>query len=276
MLSFLKNAHVYENLSDIAKIQIHQSYPSSITNNILLIGLADKLVDVVVTPSLVELAAKPAVMASVEFARSPAEIIDQKIVVPTATYKSQVNATITDFGLPRILTTQLTGLVTSLPAQITLIDLEKHPNNVLSVIIKAHELFKQNEVALTVTWTVLIISGLLMLFINLHNLRKITKLVLVSFGLAAVVIFAGFFIIPWLLELTLQSSGTSLLVAQNNLIMDAISYFMIQVRVYAIVYLCIGILFVVVYKFVHFETLQAGFNKILKKLHIPNISVKPE
>lgn len=274
MLSFLKNGRVYDNLSDVARIQIQNSYPDSITKNILLTGIANKIVETVVTPRLVEIAAKPAVTASVQFARSPAEIIDEKVVVPTAQYKTQVNSTLSDFGLPNILTTQLTRLVNSLPTQITLVDLEKHPNSVLAMLIKARALFDQNEVALSVTWTILVITAILIFVLHLHDVKKLIQLMWIGFGISSVVIFTFFFVIPWLLQMNLQHTGSALETAQNTLVMDAVTYFMVQIRVYGIVYLVTFVVSLVIYKFVKFDKFQMKWNRILKKLHIPTISVK--
>lgn len=275
MLSFLSKANVYQNVSAIVQLEIQSRYPAVVKDNIILLGVANKIVDVIVTPQLVEKVAQPALTLSVKFAQSPTEILNNKVVVETAQYKSQVKSTISELGLPELITVNVNYIIDSLPSQMTLVDLDNHPNSVFGIIIKARTLLQYNKAALSISWVVIILTAIAVIGTNLHNVRRIFEVAWVAFGIGAVVLLGIFFVLPSLLSLALANdSGSLLIVAQNKLVTDAVSYLLSQLKNIAVVYAVIGVVSFLLWRFLPFEKVQKHVNKTLHVIHAPQVSVK--
>jgi hypothetical protein len=123
---FLSKTGVYTDLSELIQLKIQEKYPSLIQNNILLRGLANKLVDIVVTPDLVSSAAKPAIAASYAFAQGPTELLNDEVVIMTDSYKEQAKSLLGDLDLPKLLVVNGDLLIDSIPNQFAIVNLEKH------------------------------------------------------------------------------------------------------------------------------------------------------
>jgi len=276
MLAFLRNANVYTNVSVIAKLKVQDSYPKIIANNFVLSGLADKLLDAVITPGLVERAAKPALILSVQFAQAPTDIVDNKVVVATAPYKQQVMQTVADFGLPKFLVVNAGLVIDAIPSQLTLVNLQKHPNSIMGIIIKARTLLHYNKTALHIAWIVEVAAMLILIIHNLHRIRILVLAIGVAKGIAGGLVVVLFYLKLWIMDMMLSGSSNALVLAQNKLVIDAASYVLLQMRNIAVVDLIIAAIFLLLWWFVHFDKLQSKVDKKLKKwhLHVPTVTVK--
>lgn len=274
MLSFFDRANVYTNASTLIKLEIQENYPATIRNNIILRSLTDELVKVIITPQLVSKVAKPALQASVAFAQSPTAIVDDKVVISTIPYKEQARQVVGDFGLPNIMTRSVGLLINALPQKLTLVDLQKRPNSVLGMIIKARSILAQNNAARISSWVVLIGVLLVSIFYNLRHVKKLVEslviICLVSSGLY-VLLWA---LIPVLFSMILPSPITPIITAQNALVTDAIVFLVRQMMIVSLYYLAFGVVLIIILKLVKFDRLQKKFDKLLHKLHVPAISVE--
>lgn len=273
-MNFMENAGVYNNLSTIAKLQIQSYYPEQIQNNILVLGLANKLVETVVTPGLVEKAALPAVKASFAFAKAPTDIVNDKVVVETGLYKQQALDAIAGLGLPNLLVINANLLINSIPPQINLVDLQKRPNNALGMVVKVKELFAQNRQNLQTAWIVMWVSLILLIVNGMRHLKHLIKTLWMGIGIVSIMLILIYYLRPYILSVWLPSSVDAIGDAQNQLISDAVAYFLWQVRSIAFYYLGISVICFFLWKFVNWDKTQNNTDRFLRKIHIPTISVK--
>ena len=274
MLAFLKEANVYSNISSIIKLDIQGSYPAVIKNNIVVNGLADKLLEAVVTPSLVERFAAPAVKLSVKFANSPTSIIDKKVVVATAKYKKQALQAIADFGLPKFVVVNAGLLVDSVPPYLTIVNNEKHPNNIFALIIKMRTILAYNKTALQVSWVAIIA---LILILVVHNLTSIKRLLLVlgiTFGIAGSLIIILNLMLPTIMSMLIPSSLDPAITAQNKLITDAVATLVGQILRCSFIYVILAVISCLIWKFVNLARFQTRVDKTFRHIHVPAITVK--
>ncbi len=274
MLNFLHNAKVYNNLTTIIRIEIKNFIPQSLRNNILLGGLANNVIDGIITPGLVAQAAKPALELSVGFAKSPTAIIDDKVVVATAKYKQQAVSVLEGFGLPRFVIVNAQLLIDSVPKQLVLVDLKKHPNNVLGIIIKLRTLLEYNRTAMHVSWFVFTAALVTIVLYNLHQVRHIFAVLSWALGSAGLLLVLINVFAPGIMTMVMSSAADALTMAQNALVSDAVSYLFTQMRSTAYLYIAIAVASFLIWKFVGFTKIQIKVDRMMHKLHIPHVSVK--
>lgn len=274
MLSFFSKAHVYDNLSSLIKLQVQSNYPKPIRNNVLLYGLANQVVNTVVTPNLIAQVAKPALQVSVAFAKAPTSIVSNKVVVATAPYKKQAVTALQNFGLPKFFVVNAQLLLDSVPKQLVLVDLQKRPNSVLGLIIKARTLLRNNQMALGISWSILFGVVAVIVVYNLAHLKNMLKALFIGYSAAGVVIVALYFLLPWILGIVMSDTSTDILIVQNQLVSDAVMYLVLQMRNMALYYLAVGGVSFIIWRFVPLEKVQAKLDKVLHKLHFPKVSVK--
>lgn len=274
MLNFLNNAKVYNNLTTIIRIEIKNFIPKPLRNNILLGGLANNAIDGIITSGLVAQAAKPALELSVGFAKSPTAIIDDKVVVATAKYKKQAIDVLQGFGLPQFVLVNAQLLINSVPKQLVLVDLKKHPNSVLGIIIKLRTLLEYNRTAINVSWFVFTAALVTIVLYNLHQVKHIFAVLFWSLGIAGIVIFLANVFAPAIMTMLMPSSADQLTMAQNSLVSDAVSYLLLQMRSTAFIYIAIAVVSFLIWKFIGFQKTQVKVDRMMHKLHIPHVSVK--
>ncbi|HVZ66748.1 MAG TPA: hypothetical protein VG917_00630 [Patescibacteria group bacterium] len=276
MLGFLENANVYNNVSDIVRLEIESRYPKTINNSIILSGLANKLLDFVVTPQTVEKVAKPALNLSVKFAQAPTSIIDNNVVIATAKYKNQARETLSGFGLPKILLVNAGFLIDSIPAHLTIVNLEKHPNSILGIIIKLRTALKYSHKIVTISWIVMILALIFAIGNNIHRIKDLLKTLWIGFGISGGLIILLFLARGTLFAFALPNSSDPITLAQNRLVIDAVGYLLSQVKQIGVIYMVIAIISFVLYAFVKLDKVQSHINKVLRKLHIhvPQVTVE--
>lgn len=271
--SFLAKTGVYTDVSDLVKLKIQEKYPAQIQNNILLRGLANKLVDVVVTPNIVASAAKPAINASYAFAQGPTELVDDQVVLMTDPYKQQAKTMIGNLDLPKILVVNGDLLIDSIPAEFTIVNLEKHPNSVFGLILKARGLFEKNKIAMDLSWLVI---GMSLVFLTLHGVRHLRNLVTcltIGFGAAGLFVIVVTLLMPWIMRMSLPAADTEIIMIQNIIVTKIVLTLFNQFRDFAYFYIGIALVSAILWKFVQWEKIQVKVNKMLKKMHIPTIHV---
>lgn len=273
-LNFLDKANVYNNVSTIVRLEIEDRYPPLFRNNAILNSIANRAVSAIVTPKLIERAATPALKASVAFAAQPTSIINDKVVVATAGYKAQAKQAIENLGLPKILVVNVNFIVDSVPAHLTVVDVKKHPNSPLVWIIKARTLLKYNHTAMNISWIVLFASLVVLFIHNLSNIKRLFLAAWIAFMVGGLSLIVKSLAIPHILSMFLPQGGQPGIVAQNSLVMDAISYLLSGVRIYGVIFTVLGLVILVAWKYCDFTHFQKTLDKRLAKVHLPEVEVR--
>jgi lipid-A-disaccharide synthase-like uncharacterized protein len=276
MQAFFQNAKVYDNVSTIVRLEIQSFYPGIVKKNIFLSGLADKLVDTIVTPGTVANVAGPALRLSVKFAQAPTSIINNKVVIATAIYKQQAVQVLKDFGLPKFIVVNAQLIIDAVPAKLTLVNLEKHPNSILAVIIRIRTFLQYNTAALQIAWMVLVALIVILFLDTIHRIKDFFAAMVWSFGIAGALIMLIYLFRYWIMDMVLPNTQDMITIAQNTLVTDAVSYLLAEIRNIAIIYVGIAISSFVLWRYLNFVKLQVQINKVLRKLHIhvPTVTVK--
>lgn len=271
---FLSKTGIYTDLSELIQLKIQEKYPSLIQNNILLRGLANKLVDIVVTPDLVSSAAKPAIAASYAFAQGPTELLNDEVVIMTDSYKEQAKSLLGDLDLPKLLVVNGDLLIDSIPNQFAIVNLEKHPNSVFGFVLQARGLFEKNKIARDLSWLVVIMSLLFLVIHGIRHLRNFITSVVIAFGSAGIFVVGVSVLMPWILRVFLPEANTDIIMLENTIVVKIVVALFNQFRDFAYFYIVIAVVGAIVWKFVHWEKLQVHVNKLLKKIHVPTIHVE--
>lgn len=265
MLNFFDKANVYVNLAEVVKLEIEENYPPEIQRRVLVVALLDRLVDYVVTPQLIERAAEPVLKLSVKVAQQPIDIVSNKVVVDTASYKEQFAESLGESGLPPFLITAGNSVITSIPAQLTLVDNAKHPNNVLARIIKVRTALRYNTEMLQYAKVLIVISLLVLIINNVKRVRTLSLALTLGFGIPALAVIVGSYLAEPVLSTVMPATSSALAAAENKLAMDAILYLVLMMRNLAIVLLIFAVIFAVLWKFVPWVRTQKWVDKTLRR-----------
>lgn len=265
MLNFFEHANVYVNMAEIVKIEIEEHYPPEIQERVLVVALLDRLVDYVITPQLIERAAEPVIKLSVKFAQQPVEIVSDKVVVETALYKQQFRESLSQSGLPPFLVSAGNSVISSVPAQLTLIDNTKHPNNILARIIQARDVLRYNAEVLHYARIFLILSLVILLVNNLKRVKTLMFALALGFGIAALLIIVEYYLAESLLMTLMPVPSSEIAAAENKLAMDAVMYLSLIIRNFGILLLVFAVVFGVLWRFVRWEGVQKRIDRILMK-----------
>lgn len=274
MDTFFKNSRVYDNVSTIIKLEVQSKYPEVIKNNVIITSLLNKLVDAVVTPTIVSEVAKPTLKVALFVANSDTSIVNNKVVLATSSYKQQAVAAFNDLGLPQIVNANVDLLINSIPQSITLVDLTKNPNSPLGYLIKLHSLYLQNQFVLGMLWWILAVIVLGIILYNIVEVKKIFTVFWIGSFLSASIIFLLYWLLPTLLSSFLPQATTDVAYAQNTLVIDVITYIVKGVSNTAILYGVFAVFMFAIWKFVDFDKAQDNTDNILKKINIPVFSIK--
>ena len=267
MLNFFERANVYVNLSEIVKLEIEENYPPELQQRVLVVALVDKLVDYVVTPQLIERAAEPFLKLSVKFAQQPVSIVSDKVVVSTAKYKEQFTESLSESDLPPFLVSAGQSVITAIPAQLTLVDNQKHPDNVLAKIIKLRDALEHNEALFRYSKILIFVAFFVLLFNNLRRLRTLLLALTLGIGIPALAIVIASLLAGPLMSALMPATSGEMAALQNKLITDVLLYLFLMLRNVGIALGILGIFCLALWKFVPWQRPQARLDTLLNRFH---------
>ncbi len=215
-------AKTYTYTAEIIKTEIQNRLPEKVQNNIVEKAIATKAIDYFITPKLVQnLSEKPVerVIKSLN-QKGNTEIVNDKVVIETAKYKDLIMAKLDAWGLPKDLNTLAKDTVSSIPAEISVVDLEKNPNSGLAYVIKARIYIKQLSnliIAFSVLLALLIAA---VIYINRKNLLMAIRALGWVLGLSGLVmVILSYLGSPALTSVMSVSNPTSVDLLLNNMVL---------------------------------------------------------
>src|SRR5579871_3596091 len=90
---FFRNSNTYYYVAEIVKTDIRNHYPMQLRNNVIQLTLADTLLNVIVSPTLVEHLALPVIRVRTRIAHLPLSFAEHNIVLNTSQYTQNVSTT---------------------------------------------------------------------------------------------------------------------------------------------------------------------------------------
>lgn len=270
---FLKEAKVFVVTADIVKSEINAKLPESIKDNYIKNAVVAKLLDIVVTPENVAKVAEPGINAAYRLAKAPTDIENNKVVLDTSQYKTQASEYIPSLGLPKVITEAANDLIAAVPAELTLVDLEKRPNSLLATFIRIREMMKTiNDIA-NVLWVITIINLLALVVVNLKSLGRLLHSLGWSFGVAGSLIVVGSYIFtPIIGAIVPQSTDPVIGNSMNTLVNNITAQYFVLTRGYGWLFIIIAAVACLAYWLVNTkrakELFAGGFDKFKQTLGI--------
>lgn len=259
--NFLRNSNTFYYISEIIKTRVRTNYTATLANNIVEGAIADRLLDLVVTPERVQTLLTPALRASSRIAQVPLEFSGQNLVLPTQQYTQQLSQTISSSQLPPPAIDAANNLIASVPSQITIVDAQKNPNSALLIINKLKVLMENARTILTISWIVLVISLLTLIFINLRTVKRLFNGLFWNFLISGIVIFLISYIGPAIADTTASLSADPITgVLKNEMIQNIISYYFSLTRDTSLILILLGIAFYLLYRFSKTDAIQQWVN----------------
>ncbi len=270
--NFLHESKSFSYTADIIKAEISDKLPPKIKNNVIELTLITKFMDYVITAENIEKLAQPGLRLTYKAANTPTSIQDNKVVIATATYKDQTISYINSLGLADALKEPAQSLINSVPQELTVIDNSKHPNNPIMVLIRMRDSLRFVDSMVNVLWWVIPIGFIIVLLLNLRNLRRLSKTLAWIFGTPAVVILLGSWLFPGLIGVFGARNNDPVIGEQvNGLINSASSYLFATTRNFGLVCLVLGVIFTLVYLFLPMQKIQhqldSQLDALSKKVH---------
>lgn len=260
----LEQSGGYNHISEIVKLEIINRLPEDVSNNFLQKALAQNILNFFVTPVTIQKVARPMLEVPFFFVAQPTKIQNDKVVIETQQYRDTISAELPGLQIPGVLSTLAQKIVNAVPDTITLVDLEKRPNNVLGLLVKAKMIYSQISVINWVMVAVAIISFSLIVILNLHMIRQI--LLSLTFGYLTIGLFVllGSWAIPYILINFVPESPDPVIGNQLNLFVnESLNYFFGLTRRFGWVYLVIALIAYLLWRLKAIDKVQKGVDKLL-------------
>lgn len=211
MMTFLEQSKTFDYTAQIMKNEIKTRLPQSVQQNLIERSLIDRLMEIVITPQLIQSIAKPIVKAEVVLLNRDSKNItlkDNKVELNIEPYKQNLTNYIASFNLPGGIQNTVTNFANSVPSSVTLVDGQKNPN---SPVIKAIEIKNWYTLVMQVavlTWWVLALSILALVGLLYNDLHKLFRASAMTFGVLGLLVLMLSYIAPPSLNLFIPNNLT--------------------------------------------------------------------
>lgn len=269
LLVFLRGAKAFNYTADIVKAEISDRLPQKIKDNVIETALIGKFMDFVITPENVEKLADPGLKIVYKAANTPTSVQNNKVIIDTATYKNQASSYIAGLKLADAFSQPAQDLISSVPAQLTLVDATKNPNaSPLIMFLHIRDALRTVGTILAVSWWSLVIALLLVVLINLRNLKRMSRSLGWCFGIPAAIILIGSWVFPILIEVFAPKSTDPIIgESTNGLINSIVTNLFAATRTFGLVCLVLTIIFSLICIFLPLQKVQDQLDTLLNKLH---------
>lgn len=237
----LKQAGLFNDAALLVQAEIVDHFPQELKQRIILNALAVKLLEVVVTPQLIERAAEPALTIAAKIMEQPFTVQNSMLVIDTTGYKQQATAELASGTLPAEIVSIADRVIAAVPNELSLMNLSENPNKVITTVIQLRALYTHIDSLNTIAWLVAIITFILIVAFNLTNLHRIFRTVGMVYLAAGIVVVIVSLVAPPVItsQLPVSSANLSSLYL-NQMVTHASEYFFNLTRTPAMVFLVVG------------------------------------
>lgn len=269
LLVFLRGAKAFNYTADIIKAEISDKLPQKIKDNVIETALIGKFMDFVITPENIDKLAEPGLKIVYKAADTPTSVQNNKVIIDTATYKNQASSYISGLKLADAFSQPAQDLISSVPAQLTLVDATKNPNaSPLVMFLHIRDALRTVGTILLVSWWTVVIGLLIVLVLNLRNLKRMSKSLAWVFGIPAVIVVVGSWVFPVLIEVFAPKSSDPIIgESTNGLVNSIVTNLFAATRTFGFVCLILAIVFTLIHLFLPMQKIQAQLDGLLDKVH---------
>lgn len=223
-INLLKKAKTFEYTAEIAKSEIQSRLPEKVKQNLIEQSIINKIVDVIITPQLIQNISEPAIKLAIKQLQEDPKLSleNQKIELDVSPYKQNLGNYVSSLGLPDGIKESANNFSQSLPDKIAIVDIDKNPNNPLLILIKLRRLYNNILLANNILWVVLAISALSLVALLYKNVLRLGKLVGKSLVVVGIIVIIFSYLTPPALSLFVpnnltESSGSEVAALINEL-----------------------------------------------------------
>lgn len=255
----LKQAGLFNDAALLVQAEIVDHFPQELKQRIILNALAVKLLEVVVTPQLIERAAEPALTIAAKIMEQPFTVQNSMLVIDTSGYKQQAATELASGTLPTEIVSIADRVIAAVPNELSLMNLSENPNKVITTVIQLRALYTHIDSANTIAWLVAIVTFILIVAFNLTNLHRIFRTVGMVYLTAGIVVVIVSLVAPPVItsQLPVSSANLSSLYL-NQMVTHASEYFFNLTRTPAMVFLVVG---AVLYLISHWKRAEKKMQK---------------
>ena len=267
LVVFMRNANTFVHISSAIKAEVSENLPTSVKDNFLQNALAQKLLDVIVTPENVAKVAEPILTTTYKVAdKADAQIKNNNVVIESGKYKTQASKFVNDSKLPPVLSEPLNSLINSVPGDITVVDGQKNPDSPLLLMVKLRMAFQKLDALVTILWWVIILSLVGIVALNFRNYRAILRTTGLTLGISGLIVTIGSWMFaPITLLFVPQSTDQVIGNTLNQATTDIINTYFTLTRPYGFFLLLVGLVFYLIYRFDVIARATTFVQKQLKK-----------
>jgi hypothetical protein len=259
---FLKEANAYENISELAKVEINNNLPDSIKSNFIKKALIEKVIDTIITPENVSKIAEPGLVNLYKLSDKAASLASKKIEFDTVDIKKQAEQYLPKLGLSTSFTDTTLDFVKSVPDTVTIINVEKNPNSPLAIFLKIRAAHKAVNQATDIVWLIALLSLIGIIIINIKNISRLLSSIYWPLGVSGALILAITYILPPIaLSFMPSVANADETSAINNLVSGLINNYLKLVRGYGWIYLLIALIALIVHWLINSTKAKELFSK---------------
>lgn len=254
---FLKQANAYENITELAKVEITKNLPKDIKNNFIKKALIEKVVDIVITPENISKIAEPGINNLYKLSSKAADLATKKIEFDTTEIKNQAEQYLPNLGLSSSFTNTTLEFVKSVPDNIVIINVDKKPNSPLAIFLKVRSAYKTLDNITNITWVLALISLIAIILINLKDTNRMMRSLYWTFGISGLIVLTLTYIVPPIATSFLPvGTDANESTAINNLVSGIIDNYLRLVRGYGWLYIVIGLIILLIYWLINSDKLK--------------------
>ncbi len=244
-ITFLEQSNAFTYTSQIVKNEIETRLPESVQQNLIKRSLVDKLMDLVITPQLLQSISEPIIKLQITLLNRDTkniQLVNNKVELNIEPYKQNLSSYIASFGLPSGIQETVNDFSGALPNTITIVDGNKNPDSPIITAIKIKNWYNALGQVTAVVWVLLIISILALVALLFRDVHKLFRLNAKTFGVLGALVLVLSYVAPPSLNLLIpnnltEASGSEI----SQLISSLNAHFFVLTRTYAWWYIGIAV-----------------------------------
>lgn len=245
-VAFLEASNTFTYTTQIIKNEINTRLPESVQQNIIERSVINKLMDLLITPQLIQNIAEPIVKVQISLLQRKdgnVELVNDQVVLNLEPYKQNVGGYITSLGLPSGVQSTVSNFATSLPNTFTLVDGQKNPSSPLLTALKIKQYYSIVMQLAVIVWIVLIISILVLIGLLYQNPQRLASVNARLWLIYGGIVLLLSYIAPPGLNLLIPSNLSEASGPEIAQLLGGINtQFFVLTRSYSLGYLTIGVI----------------------------------
>lgn len=244
-IAFLEASNTFNYTSQIVKNEVNARLPESVQQNIIERSIVNKLMDLLITPQLIQNIAEPVVKVQITLLQRKngnVELVNNQVVFNLEPYKQNLSSYISSLGLPSGVQSTVSSFANSLPNSITLVDGQKNPNSPVITALKVKQYYNTVMQLAMVMWVVLFLAIIALVGLLYRDFRRLARVSAKLWLVWGAVVLLLSYLAPPGLNLLVPNNLTEASGPEIAQLINALNaHFFVLTRSYSWWYLGIGV-----------------------------------